>query len=100
MLAPTHELALQITEEVKKYEYRGIKSVCIYGGGNRREQMKIVAEGVEMIIATPGRLNDLVSEGKMRHPKNKVGYPWTLYCLWNIYILSVRLRPALSRWSP
>jgi hypothetical protein len=39
-------------------------SVCIYGGGNRREQMNIVAEGVEIIIATPGRLNDLVLAGE------------------------------------
>ena len=35
-------------------------SVCIYGGGDRREQMKKVAAGVEIIIATPGRLNDLI----------------------------------------
>ncbi len=77
VLAPTRELALQIAEEVEKYEYRGIKSVCVYGGGDRREQMKMITEGVEIIIATPGRLNDLVSEGEMRHPKNKVGYPWT-----------------------
>ena len=39
-------------------------SVCVYGGGNRREQVNIVAEGVEIIIATPGRLNDLVMSGK------------------------------------
>jgi ATP-dependent RNA helicase DDX43 len=36
----------------------------VYGGGNRREQVNIVAEGVEIIIATPGRLNDLVNTGK------------------------------------
>ena len=35
-------------------------SVCIYGGGDRRAQMKTVASGVEIIIATPGRLNDLI----------------------------------------
>lgn len=46
-----------------RYEYHGIKSVCVYGGGNRREQMKVVTEGVEIIIATPGRLNDLVEAG-------------------------------------
>jgi len=60
ILSPTRELALQIAEEVKKYEYHGIKSVCIYGGGDRRKQMKVVTEGVEIIIATPGRLNDLI----------------------------------------
>ena len=35
-------------------------SVCIYGGGDRKQQMKVVTEGVEIIIATPGRLNDLI----------------------------------------
>jgi ATP-dependent RNA helicase DDX43 len=35
-------------------------SVCIYGGGDRKAQMKTVAAGVEIIIATPGRLNDLI----------------------------------------
>ncbi len=63
MLSPTRELALQIADEVKKYEYHGIKSVCIYGGGNRREQKKVVTDGVEIIIATPGRLNDLIEDG-------------------------------------
>lgn len=35
-------------------------SVCIYGGGSRREQINVVGKGVEIVIATPGRLNDLV----------------------------------------
>ena len=39
VLSPTRELAIQIESEVRKYEYRGIKSVCVYGGGNRREQV-------------------------------------------------------------
>lgn len=60
ILAPTRELALQIDKEVAKYQYRGIKSVCIYGGGDRKQQIKVVAKGVDIVIATPGRLNDLV----------------------------------------
>lgn len=60
ILSPTRELALQIAEEVKKYEYHGIKSVCVYGGGDRKQQMKVCTDGVEIIIATPGRLNDLI----------------------------------------
>ncbi len=63
VLAPTRELALQIADEVRKYEYHGIKSVCVYGGGDRRHQMKVVTDGVEIIIATPGRLNDLIEAG-------------------------------------
>lgn len=46
VLSPTRELALQIAEEVKKYEYHGIKSVCVYGGGDRRQQMKVVYKEV------------------------------------------------------
>ncbi|XP_037557898.1 probable ATP-dependent RNA helicase DDX43 [Dermacentor silvarum] len=60
VLAPTRELAQQIEREAKKYHYRGIKCVCIYGGGSRREQIQTVNLGVEIVIATPGRLNDLV----------------------------------------
>lgn len=37
--------------------------MCVYGGGNRKEQMNTVSRGVEIVIATPGRLNDLVQTG-------------------------------------
>ncbi|KAJ8944166.1 hypothetical protein NQ314_009528 [Rhamnusium bicolor] len=52
IMAPTRELALQIDKEIKKYQYKGITSVCLYGGGNRREQVKVVTEGVDIVIAT------------------------------------------------
>lgn len=61
IMCPTRELALQIRDECKKYSYHELKCLCIYGGGNRREQMKLCAEGQDVIIATPGRLNDLVA---------------------------------------
>ncbi|XP_014215635.1 probable ATP-dependent RNA helicase DDX43 [Copidosoma floridanum] len=60
VMAPTRELALQIQKEVNKYDYHGIKAVCLYGGGSRKDQVKILSGGVEIVIATPGRLNDLV----------------------------------------
>ena len=63
VLAPTRELAQQISMEVKKYEYKGIRSVCVYGGGSIKDQTKVITNGVEIIIATPGRFNDLVSRG-------------------------------------
>ncbi|KAF2900354.1 hypothetical protein ILUMI_05836 [Ignelater luminosus] len=63
IMAPTRELALQIEREVNKYTYKNIKAVCIYGGGSRREQVNIVTQGVDIVIATPGRLNDLVQNG-------------------------------------
>ncbi|KAG5339518.1 DDX43 helicase, partial [Acromyrmex charruanus] len=60
VMAPTRELALQIEKEVGKYSYHGIKAVCVYGGGNRKTQIDTVTKGVQIVIATPGRLNDLV----------------------------------------
>uniref|UniRef100_A0A2L2Y758 RNA helicase n=1 Tax=Parasteatoda tepidariorum TaxID=114398 RepID=A0A2L2Y758_PARTP len=60
ILAPTRELAQQIESEAKKYTYHDIKCVCIYGGGSRRNQIGVVTKGVDIVIATPGRLNDLV----------------------------------------
>lgn len=63
VMAPTRELALQIEKEVFKYQFRDIKAICLYGGGDRRTQINKVEAGVEVIIATPGRLNDLVSAG-------------------------------------
>ena len=60
IMCPTREVALEFDDEVKKYQYRGIKSVCVYGGGDRKKQMSVVIDGVQIIIATPGRLNDLV----------------------------------------
>ncbi|XP_010001808.1 PREDICTED: probable ATP-dependent RNA helicase DDX43 [Chaetura pelagica] len=59
VLAPTRELALQVEAECSKYAYKGIKSMCIYGGGDRKGQIDVVSKGVDIVIATPGRLNDL-----------------------------------------
>ncbi|XP_019118297.2 putative ATP-dependent RNA helicase DDX43 [Larimichthys crocea] len=59
VLTPTRELALQIEMECKKYRYKNYKSLCIYGGGDRRGQINFVKGGVDIVIATPGRLNDL-----------------------------------------
>nr|XP_004660550.1 probable ATP-dependent RNA helicase DDX43 [Jaculus jaculus] len=59
VLTPTRELALQVEAECSKYSYRGLKSVCVYGGGDRDGQIQDVSKGVDIIIATPGRLNDL-----------------------------------------
>ncbi|XP_036160138.1 probable ATP-dependent RNA helicase DDX53 [Myotis myotis] len=59
VLTPTRELALQIGNECSKYAYKNLKSICIYGGGSRQQQIKDVAQDIDIIIATPGRLNDL-----------------------------------------
>ncbi|XP_009473965.1 PREDICTED: probable ATP-dependent RNA helicase DDX43 [Nipponia nippon] len=59
VLAPTRELALQVEAECLKYAYKGIKSICVYGGGDRKGQIDVVTKGVDIVIATPGRLHDL-----------------------------------------
>ncbi|KAJ8014133.1 hypothetical protein DPEC_G00037090 [Dallia pectoralis] len=59
VLTPTRELALQIESECNKYSYKGFKCVCVYGGGDRRAQIRAISAGVDIVIATPGRLNDL-----------------------------------------
>ncbi|XP_064453836.1 probable ATP-dependent RNA helicase DDX43 isoform X6 [Mirounga angustirostris] len=59
VLTPTRELALQVEAECSKYSYKVLKSVCIYGGGDRNGQIQDLKKGVDIIIATPGRLNDL-----------------------------------------
>uniref|UniRef100_A0A670YN60 RNA helicase n=1 Tax=Pseudonaja textilis TaxID=8673 RepID=A0A670YN60_PSETE len=63
VLIPTRELALQVEAECLKYSYKGIKSICIYGGGDRKGQINTVTKGVDIVIATPGRLNDLQMNG-------------------------------------
>ncbi|XP_062042339.1 probable ATP-dependent RNA helicase DDX43 [Lepus europaeus] len=59
VLTPTRELALQVQAECSKYSYKNLRSVCIYGGGDRDAQIQDVSKGVDIVIATPGRLNDL-----------------------------------------
>jgi ATP-dependent RNA helicase DeaD len=59
ILAPTRELAVQITTEFKKFaKYTGIKIVSIYGGQGIGIQHQALKHGVEVIVATPGRLID------------------------------------------
>ncbi|XP_008054486.1 probable ATP-dependent RNA helicase DDX43 [Carlito syrichta] len=59
VLTPTRELALQVQGECSKYSCGGLRSVCVYGGGDRDKQIEDLRKGVDVIIATPGRLNDL-----------------------------------------
>ncbi|XP_052182630.1 DEAD-box ATP-dependent RNA helicase 20 [Diospyros lotus] len=61
VLAPTRELAVQIQEETLKFGSRAsIRSTCIYGGAPKGPQIRDLQRGVEIIIATPGRLIDML----------------------------------------
>ncbi|HHX61114.1 MAG TPA: DEAD/DEAH box helicase, partial [Epulopiscium sp.] len=59
IITPTRELAIQLTEEAKKLTpYKDVNILAIYGGQDVSKQRKKLKRGVELIIATPGRLLD------------------------------------------
>ena len=63
ILAPTRELCQQIYVEVKKYGKKfNIKTGCILGGQNKHEQWKILKAGVDILIASPGRLIEMIKK--------------------------------------
>jgi len=64
VMAPTHELALQIEEVFNTLgKHVKIKSYCIHGGVDQEPQIQQLDKGVDVLIATPGRMFDLVSQG-------------------------------------
>lgn len=64
ILTPTRELALQIGESFTTYgKYTGIKNTVIFGGVNQRPQEDALRKAPEVLIATPGRLIDLMNQG-------------------------------------
>ncbi|KAJ1864536.1 ATP-dependent RNA helicase dbp2 [Coemansia sp. RSA 2703] len=65
ILAPTRELAVQIQTECNKYGASSrIRNTCVYGGVSRGPQIRDLSQGVEICIATPGRLIDMLQIGK------------------------------------
>lgn len=63
ILTPTRELAAQVEESVRTYgKYLPLKSTIVFGGVNINTQIKILRGGVDILVATPGRLLDLVSQ--------------------------------------
>ncbi|OIQ26997.1 MAG: ATP-dependent RNA helicase RhlE [Bacteroidetes bacterium MedPE-SWsnd-G2] len=64
VLTPTRELAAQVHDNVKAYsKYLDIRSAVIFGGVNQRPQVATIKNGVDILIATPGRLLDLENQG-------------------------------------
>lgn len=65
ILSPTRELCLQITQELKNYAkyLKGVNVVAIYGGASITEQAKNVKRGAQIIVATPGRMQDMLRRG-------------------------------------
>lgn len=65
ILAPTRELAVQIQTEISKFGRSSrIRNTCVYGGVPKGPQIRDLSRGVEVCIATPGRLIDMLEAGK------------------------------------
>ena len=62
ILSPTRELCLQITNEIKNYgKYcKGLNVVAVYGGASITDQARDIKKGAQIIVATPGRMKDMI----------------------------------------
>eukprot|EP01018_Ginkgo_biloba_P021082 Gb_15078 [translate_table: standard] len=66
ILSPTRELSCQIHEEAKKFSYQtGVKVVVAYGGAPINQQLRDLERGVDILVATPGRLVDLLERARV-----------------------------------
>ncbi len=66
VITPTRELATQVSDELYSLgRYAGIKTVTIYGGSSYSRQIGLIEKGASVIVATPGRMLDLLKNGKL-----------------------------------
>lgn len=66
IIVPTRELVVQVVDEIKKLTpYISIRAVGVYGGTNMNTQRLVVEEGLDILVATPGRLYDLAMSGSL-----------------------------------
>lgn len=64
ILTPTRELAAQIYANIKEYsEFLDLRSAVIFGGVNQKPQVALLRQGIDILVATPGRLIDLQNQG-------------------------------------
>jgi len=67
ILAPTRELAAQIGDSIRSYgKYLHLRHTTIFGGVNQYHQVQVLRKGVHILVATPGRLLDLVNQGHVK----------------------------------
>ena len=67
IIVPTRELAMQVNNEIRKFsKYMGIRSLAVYGGQGINIQKEQLRRGVQIIVATPGRLIDHVKHGTIQ----------------------------------
>jgi ATP-dependent RNA helicase RhlE len=73
VLAPTRELAAQVEENIRTYaKYTNLNSAVIFGGVGIHPQIKLLANGVDILVATPGRLLDHVGQGTIKLDKIEI----------------------------
>eukprot|EP00250_Pteridium_aquilinum_P013041 c21094_g2_i4 orf=300-2117(+) len=66
ILSPTRELSMQIHDEAKKFAYQtGLRVVVAYGGAPINQQLRELERGVDILVATPGRLSDLLERARV-----------------------------------
>lgn len=67
ILCPTRELCMQVARDLESFArfVKGFKVLAIYGGSSIEQQMRELRKGVQIIVATPGRLKDLIQRGKV-----------------------------------
>lgn len=66
ILAPTRELVCQIYDDARKFAYRSlIRSCVLYGGADVRYQLMDLSKGCNLLVATPGRLTDVIERGRV-----------------------------------
>lgn len=76
ILSPTRELCLQITNEIKQYSkyVKELRTVAVYGGASITEQAREIKRGAHIIVATPGRMQDMIN-------RNYVDITQIQYCV-------------------
>jgi ATP-dependent RNA helicase RhlE len=73
ILTPTRELALQVCDNLKKYGRNlSVKATAVYGGVSQHDQVRAIRSGVDVIVATPGRLKDLIDQRIIRLDKIEI----------------------------
>lgn len=73
ILTPTRELCIQIQDNIKQYsKYTSVKSGAIFGGVSQNPQVDMLRKGIDILVATPGRLNDLIEQGYIKLNKIEI----------------------------
>ncbi len=67
VLCPTRELCMQVSRDLENFSRftKGLRVLAIYGGASIEQQMRQLRKGIQIIVATPGRLRDLIKRGKV-----------------------------------